>query len=161
MKTKSSIWSLLCGVALAAQLFATNSAIAQTYAVDRSVLGGGGGTSTNAQFSVTGTIGQPDATAPALGAGPFLLDGGFWSMVIVIQTPGAPTLRVTRSGSNVVVSWNLPADGFALEITDQFGKVTTTWQTVGSTPVSADNQLSVTLPLQPGARYYRLKRAGP
>jgi hypothetical protein len=39
---------------------------------------GGGGTSTGGAFTLTGTIGQPDAGA-ALTAGGFSLSGGFWT----------------------------------------------------------------------------------
>ena len=39
---------------------------------------GGGGQSTGGIFEVTGTIGQPDASATALGGGAFEVRGGFW-----------------------------------------------------------------------------------
>ena len=55
-----------------------------------STIDGGGGTSTGGVFSISGTIGQPDAGA--MSSGSFQLTGGFWG---VVQTPGAPLLRIT------------------------------------------------------------------
>ena len=50
---------LLCG------LLVVSLAWAQQYSVDWYKVAGGGGTSTNGQYSVSGTIGQPDASAAA------------------------------------------------------------------------------------------------
>lgn len=47
-------------------------------AIPWSTVDGGGGTSTDGTFSLTGTIGQPDA-APAMTGGGFSLVGGFWA----------------------------------------------------------------------------------
>ncbi|HUC85210.1 MAG TPA: hypothetical protein VL970_08465, partial [Candidatus Acidoferrales bacterium] len=59
---------------------------AQSYSIDWFKIAGGGGTSSNGQFSVSGTIGQPDAGGPLTG-GSFSLAGGFWALYAV-QTPG-------------------------------------------------------------------------
>jgi hypothetical protein len=40
---------------------------------------GGGGTSTGGGFEISGTIGQPDASATSLTGGEFSVSGGFWS----------------------------------------------------------------------------------
>src|ERR1043165_7927632 len=66
----------------------------QNYAVDWFTIDGGGGTSTGGVYSVSGTIGQPDA-GPVLTGGNYALTGGFWSLTAAIQTPGAPTLRIS------------------------------------------------------------------
>jgi hypothetical protein len=47
---------------------------------------GGGGTSTGGTFTLSGTIGQPDAGV--LTGGSFVLRGGFWNGV---NAPGLPT----------------------------------------------------------------------
>ena len=62
---------LLCG------LLVVSLAWAQQYSVDWYKVAGGGGTSTNGQYSVSGTIGQPDASA-AMSGGPYSVTGGFW-----------------------------------------------------------------------------------
>src|SRR5688500_16202566 len=106
MKTKLLFTFILCSTA---------SLCAQNLSVDWSTIDGGGGTSTAATFSVSGTIGQPDAGR--MSGGNFTLEGGFWSGVSVIQTPGASTLYVTNGPSGVVVYWPLPATGFVLDET--------------------------------------------
>src|ERR1039457_4663640 len=60
----------------------------QSYSIDWFKVSGGGGTSTNGQYSVSGTIGQPDASG-AMSGGNYSLTGGFWSLINVVQTPGA------------------------------------------------------------------------
>lgn len=87
---------------------------AENYAIDSYKIAGGGGTSTNGQYSVNGTIGQHDA-GTAMTGGSYSLAGGFWSLIAVVQTPGAPLLTITHSGNNVVVSWPSPSTGFALQ----------------------------------------------
>lgn len=81
---------------------------AQTYSVDWYKVSGGGGTSTgtngSAVYSVSGTIGQQDAST-ATAEGSYSLTGGFWSLISVVQTAGAPNLTITHSGNSVIVSW--------------------------------------------------------
>ena len=50
----------------------------QSYSIDWYKIAGGGGTSTNGQYAVTGTIGQPDAGG-AMAGGNYSLTGGFWA----------------------------------------------------------------------------------
>ena len=45
-------------------VMSANVAYAQTYSIDWSTIDGGGGTSTGGVYSVSGTIGQPDAGGP-------------------------------------------------------------------------------------------------
>jgi len=51
---------------------------AQSYSIDWYKIGGGGGTSTNGQYSLSGTIGQHDAGGPMSG-GNYSVTGGFWA----------------------------------------------------------------------------------
>ena len=69
------------------QLRAVNS-------IDWYKVAGGGGTSTGGTYQVSGTIGQHDAGGPMTG-GNYSLTGGFWALISVMQTPGAPTLYIT------------------------------------------------------------------
>jgi hypothetical protein len=80
------------------------SARAQSYSIDWYKIAGGGGTSTGATYQVTGTIGQPDASG-AMSGGNYSPTGGFWSLISVVQTPGAPTLNISHSGNTVTVYW--------------------------------------------------------
>src|SRR6266568_4548377 len=98
----------------ASLLLITAAGYAQNYAIDWYSIDGGGGTSTNGQFALSGTIGQPDAGH--MSGGTFTLDGGFWGIVAAVQTPGAPLLRVVLTGTNtVVVAWPNPSTGFSLQ----------------------------------------------
>src|SRR6185436_6831575 len=45
--------------------------------------------------------------------GNFSLTGGFWSLLAVVPTPGAPKLTITLLGANTAkVSWPSPSTGF-------------------------------------------------
>jgi hypothetical protein len=77
---------------------------AQQYSIDWYKIAGGGGTSTAGPYAVTGTIGQHDAGGPMTG-GNYSLTGGFWALVSVVQTPGAPTLYISHAGNTVTVYW--------------------------------------------------------
>ncbi|MEI6077892.1 MAG: hypothetical protein WCS94_20090 [Verrucomicrobiota bacterium] len=76
----------------------------QSYSIDWHKIAGGGGTSTGGVYSISGTIGQHDASTPLTG-GPYSLTGGFWAIISAVQTPGLPNLTITHSGNNVIVSW--------------------------------------------------------
>jgi hypothetical protein len=77
---------------------------AQSYSIDWFKVAGGGGTSSNGQYSVSGTIGQHDAGGPMSG-GNYSLTGAFWALVSVAQAPGAPMLYISHSGNTVTVFW--------------------------------------------------------
>ena len=96
------------------QLVAPSSVRAQSYSIDWYKIAGGGGTSTGATYQVTGTIGQPDAGG-AMSGGNYSLTGGFWSLITVVQTAGAPTLTITHSSNIVKVLWPYPSTGWTLQ----------------------------------------------
>lgn len=79
-------------------------AFAQQYSIDWYKIAGGGGTSTAGNYSMSGTIGQPDAGGPMSGAN-YSLTGGFWSLISAAQTAGAPTLSISHSANTVTVCW--------------------------------------------------------
>ena len=83
------------------------AALAQ-YAINWSTIDGGGGTSTNGQYSLSGTIGQPDAGGPMTN-GQYSLTGGFWALPQTVQTEGAPTLTIApATPGNAMISWRPP-----------------------------------------------------
>lgn len=124
---------------------------AQQYSIDWYKISGGGGTSTNGQYSVSGTIGQPDASG-AMSGGNFSVTGGYWSLISVVQTLGAPTLNVTHSGNNVIISWPSSATGWTLQTNGNLG--TTNWVNYGGT--ISNN--SVINPATTGNLFFRLKQ---
>jgi hypothetical protein len=76
---------------------------AQSYSIDWYKIAGGGGSSTGGVYTVSGTIGQPDAGQ--MSGGNYSTTGGFWALISVAQTPGAPTLHIGHSGNMVTVHW--------------------------------------------------------
>jgi hypothetical protein len=131
--------------------------VAQSYSIDWSKVSGGGGTSTNGQYSVSGTIGQPDAGT--MSGGSYTLTGGFWGIVAPVQTTGAPWLTVLRTSTNtVVVSWPLPADGWVLEAINALPAVAAPWPQIAPPYQTNGADLQFTEPLTAGNRFYRLRR---
>ena len=70
-------------------------------------------TSTGGVYSVSGTIGQPDASGAMTGGG-YSLTGGFWS-IYAVQTAGAPLLTITYAGNQAIVSWPSSVTGWTLQ----------------------------------------------
>src|SRR4051812_27068322 len=84
--------------------------LAQSYSIDWFTIDGGGGISTGGVYSVSGTIGQPDAGK--MSGGNYTLDGGFWGIFAAVQMPGAPLLRVAHTITNtVLVAWPSSVSG--------------------------------------------------
>ncbi len=99
-------------VALAALLLSAKTP-AQSYNIDWYKIAGGGGTSTGGTYTVSGTIGQPDAGGPLTG-GKYSLMGGFWA-IYAVNLPGAPVLTITYAGGKAIVSWPANVTGWTLQ----------------------------------------------
>ena len=149
--------SKTCRIALAfCFLLSTFSfqALAQSYSIDWYTIDGGGGTSTGGVYAVSGTIGQPDASG-AMTGGNYSLTGGFWSLIAVVQTGGAPTLYITSSGNTVTVYWQ-DVSGWSLQQNSNLNSlggwsVNSSWTTSNGT-----NYLYITPPV--GNLFFRLKQ---
>jgi len=152
MKTKFARFALFAGFLV---VFASLSlsARAQSYSINWYKIAGGGGTSTGGNYALSGTIGQPDASG-ALNGGNYSVTGGFWAMVQVVQTPGAPTLYISHSNNVVTVYWQ-NVTGWNLH---QNGTLTTpvaSWSASSSiNTISGTNYMSVTNPA--GNVFFRL-----
>ncbi|MBI5388073.1 MAG: hypothetical protein HZA90_25695 [Verrucomicrobia bacterium] len=129
---------------------------AQQYEIKWSTIDGGGGTSTGGVYSVSGTIGQPDAGAMI--GGSYSVVGGFWSFAAAVQTPGSPVLRIVGATPNVVVCWPDPSSGFSLQQTHVLATppATSAWTAVTNSAVVVEGEKTVTLPAVPGDTYFRL-----
>jgi hypothetical protein len=125
------------------------------YSIDWSTVDGGGGASTGGVFSVSGTVGQPDAGA--LSGGQFTLLGGFWSLVAVAPPPG-PWLTIALNPllSSVTVSWPASATGWRLQITTDLGTVPVHWTEIPPPYTVAGTNCCVVQPLPSGNKFYRL-----
>jgi hypothetical protein len=153
----SSRFTLISGAAMALLVAFSSqfsTARAQSYSIDWYKVAGGGGTSTGSVYSISGTIGQPDAGGPMTG-GNYSLTGGFWSL-FAVQTTGAPTLFITRSGNNVVLYWSTNAAGFMLEHKTSLA-APTGWTLVSPAPVIINDFQYVTNTAAPGNNFYRLR----
>jgi hypothetical protein len=119
--------------------------------VDWYKISGGGGTSSNGTYQVSGTIGQPDASA-AMSGGNYSVTGGFWALINVVQTPGAPTLFISHSGNTVTIFWQ-DVTGWNLQ---QNSNLTTTNWTANSSasPTGGTNYLNLVNPT--GNVFFRL-----
>ena len=118
------------------------SASAQSYNINWYKVAGGGGTSAGGNFSLTGTIGQPDASG-AMTGGNYSLTGGFWALVSVVQTPGAPTLYISFAGHTVTVYWQ-NVSGWTLHQNNNLA-VPTGWTLNSSwTTTNGTNYLNIT-----------------
>jgi hypothetical protein len=124
----------------------------QSYSIDWHKIAGGGGTSTGGVYSVSGTIGQPDA-GPTMTNGQYSLTGGFWVLPQAVQTEGAPTLIIAPAGSGqAIISWT-PGTG-------------TNWilqETVSLSPTNWMNSSSgwtnpIVVPATTPTKFYRLSK---
>jgi hypothetical protein len=128
-------------------------ALAQSYSIDWYKIAGGGGTSTGGTYTVSGTIGQPDAGG-AMTGGNYSLTGGFWSLISVVQTAGAPTLNISHSGNAVTIYWQ-DVSGWSLQQNSDL-TVTNGWSASGGvTTTNGINYLNLTAPA--GNLFFRLQ----
>jgi hypothetical protein len=122
--------------------------------IDWFTIDGGGGTSTGGVYTVSGTIGQPDAGT--MSGGNYSLTGGFWALYAV-QMPGAPLLTIAVTGPNtVVVSWLAGAGSFTLQTNNNLN--TSNWVNVGGTVNSNGGTNSVIINPPAGNLFFRLKQ---
>jgi hypothetical protein len=147
---KSSAPSLL----MATLVLSTKIARGQEFAVDWFRIDGGGGTTAGGPYSLSGTIGQPDAGQ--MSGGNYTLDEGLWSILATAQSPPAPSLTIRQAGANITLSWPSPSTGFVLEQSSVLAPAS--WSTVSPTPADDGVIRSVTLPASGGTRFFRLRR---
>jgi hypothetical protein len=155
---KSNLLLALAGIGA---LFSARTP-AQTYILDWFTLDGGGGTSRGGAYAATGTIGQPDAGR--MSGGQYSLIGGFWGVVDVIQTHGAPRLNIERTAGGVRIFWERPATGWVLEESTalQSAPAAIAWSLVPPASYLSDaTHFFITVPATTGHKFYRLHRTGP
>lgn len=122
---------------------------AQTFSIDWHTIDGGGGTSTGGVYSVSGTIGQPDAGGP-LTNGQFTVTGGFWALPQAVQVVGAPTLTIAPATlGNATISWAPNTPGFVLQETWSLSPAN--WTNSASGAVNP-----ITVPATAPTKFYRL-----
>jgi hypothetical protein len=84
---------------------------------------------------------------------PLLAGSRFYRLMLV---PAPPTLFLTRSGSNVILSWSTNATGFTLESKSDLTSPSS-WLPVLPTPTTVNGFNYVTNAVTPGNNFYRLR----
>ena len=142
-------------LAFSTLIFQPSTASAQSYSIDWYKIAGGGGTSTGGVYSVSGTIGQHDASG-AMTGGNYSLTGGFWALISVVQTPGLPNLIITHSGNSVIVSW--PNTGSYTLLKNSNLANASGWTTSGYTVSPSNGTNSITITSAAGNLFFRLSK---
>ena len=93
MKTFPSL--LLAGALMASAL----PLLAPPYEITFFSIDGGGGTSSGGNYTLTGTIGQPDAGA--MTGGSFALEGGFWGGAFAAKKSSGFTNAMTDAAAKI------------------------------------------------------------
>ena len=152
MKTRLNVRNLVPVCLIALGLLASAlcpPAAAQTYSIDWFTIDGGGGTSTGGVYSVSGTIGQPDAGGP-LTNGQYSVTGGFWALPTAVQVTNAPTLTIVpATPGNATISWTPATPGFVLQETWVLSPANWTNSISGATN-------PITVPATLPTKFYRL-----
>lgn len=131
------------------------AACSQSYSVDWYKIAGGGGTSTDGTYQITGTIGQPEAGG-AMSGGSYSLTGGFWSLISVVQMPVVPNLIIVPNGANSVkILWPDPAtNSFTLQ--QNANLATANWMTSGYAVTNGFGTNFCTITSPAGKLFFRL-----
>jgi hypothetical protein len=150
MKTNPKILAVFVAIGLLLALAAQGQ-----YAIDWQTMDGGGGTSTGGVYEISGTIGQPDAGASQQG-GDVALQGGFWALIGVMQTEGAPELRIANNlDGTATLSWTMAgSDGFQLQVATVL--IDPDWDDVPTAPAVVGSDYHVIVALTADKRTYRL-----
>jgi hypothetical protein len=144
-----NIRNLVAGVVL---LISLNAVRAQNYAIDWFTIDGGGGTSTGGVFSVSGTIGQPDAGV--MSGGNFTIQGGFWGGIVAVQTEDGPRLLIENLLNGTArITWAPNTPGFVLQ---QVTALTPMPVSTGWSNAPAGYTNGVIVPASQQMRYFRL-----
>jgi hypothetical protein len=121
----------------------------QGYNIAWHTIDGGGGTSTGGVYSVSGTLGQPDAGGPMTN-GQYSVVGGFWVLPVAVQQTNAPSLTIAPAAPGfATISWIPASTNWVLQENLNLG--TTNWI---NSPSGVTNPIVVpaTLP----TKFYRL-----
>ena len=145
---KNRFSTLLICALLLSPLVAT----AQQYSNNWYKVSGGGGTSTNGPYAISGTIGQHDAGGPMTG-GLYSVYGGFWA-IDAVQTLGLPKLIITFvNPHSVKVSWS-NSGSYTLQQNSIVSGGTWTTSVYAITTANGTNSITVTPPT--GNLFFRL-----
>ena len=86
----------------------------------------------------------------------FAGDSGSIKLAIALTDTVGPSIRIERSGNNVVISWAVSPAGFAVESTDSLGTLSN-WIELKQAPVVFGNRNILKLDAPNGSLFYRLR----
>ena len=127
---------------------------AQDFSIPWFTLNGSGGASSGGGFALAGSPASVSG-GPSIGDG-FSVVGGVWSLAAVVTSPDAPLLRLRLTAGGIVLAWPQPSDGFQLQASSSL--TTPVWSNVLASPASVGAENQVTLPAEPGRRFFRLHK---
>ncbi len=153
MKPRTYFYIVVSGCVLFSAGMRAGAQSAGPYDLSWSTIDGGGGTSSDGRFTISGSIGQPE---PGIMTGDsFSLVGGFWSLWL--ENPlNTPTLTITRQANGIVISWPSTASGWVLEQTGNLAA--RNWDTSGLTVTDDGTTKSVSVLSTEGSLFFRLKK---
>lgn len=157
MKTISALLAIAASVGLSSINARAQSG--GSFTLVSTVIAGGGSqsSSSDARFVLTATAAQREA-APAIAAinDSVTLEPGFWHSIKLVQSVGAPVLKMRAAANGqVVISWPVEVTGFVLEEAPSLPKVN--WNTVATPVVNTATEHTVTVPASGPMKYYRLR----
>lgn len=126
---------------------------AQNFDVNWFTMDGGGGASTGGPYSLSGTIGQPDAGR--MSGGTYSLSGGFWSGADRFDSDSIPTLAIEKLDTGVRVFWPVLATKWLFEETDT---MTGTWSEVMFPYSTNTSTIGITVESLRESHFYRLRK---
>lgn len=134
-------------------LLLTSIASAQNFSVDWFTVDGGGDSSAAGGFSVSGSIGQPDAGE--MSGGNYAVVGGFWAFAA--EPP--LNLAVSNSTTGVIVYWDRPANNWVLDESPVLlNSPPHPWSLVPFPYQTNATHIYVVIPGPSANRFYRLRK---
>jgi hypothetical protein len=105
-------------------------------------------------YTLEGVLGP--AQDVTMTGGAYAIDRGFFTLIV--ETPGAPTMKIQVQGPDLVITWSGSVNAFNLEQTSALGSA---WSAVSATQQTAASEIKVTVPLGAQNQFLRLKSANP
>jgi hypothetical protein len=126
------------------------------FVLTKTVIPGGGSTLTSPRFTLTGTIGQPEAAPRFVSTdGRFTLAPGFWGDYSVVQQPDLPLLTIRRGAAGFfVLAW--PVDTVNATLEQSLDLTPNSWTTVTTRVIDTSTEHTVTVPINAPKKFFRL-----
>jgi hypothetical protein len=111
-------------------------------------------TSSGGIYTLEGVFGP--APGRTMTGGVYSIDQGFFTLIV--ETAGAPTMKIQVQGADLVITWSGAIDAFNLEQTAALGSP---WTAVSAIQQTANGDIKVIIPFGAQNQFLRLKSANP